>query len=86
MFLIWHKVSVSFDIVSFKNLWKSRGVWVAQLVECLPLGFVSGYDQGHEMGPHNGLRTQHGVYLRFSLSLSLCLSYLHQLMCSHSLF
>ena len=47
--------------VSNINLWKSLllwGTWVAQLVEHLTLGFVSGYDLTvHRIKPHTGLCT-----------------------------
>ena len=50
-----------------------KGAWVAQSVECPALNFSSGHDL-KVMGSHVRLHAQQGIYLRFSLSLSLCLS------------
>lgn len=44
--------------------------WVAQLVECLTLGFSPGHDlMGHGVKSHNRLHTQQEVCLKV---LSLC--------------
>ena len=48
--------------IGFKTLHKWWGAWVAQL--CLSLGFGS----GHDLKPHVGICTEHGAFLRFSLS------------------
>ena len=58
--------------------WVTRGIWVAQWVEGLTLGFGSGHDltASWVQVPHWGLDWQHGTCLEFSLPFSLPLSHL----------
>ena len=61
-----------------------RGAWVAQSVKCPPLDSGSGHDL---MVMRSSLKSvQHGGYLGFSLSLSLCPSPANTCVCAHALF
>lgn len=55
------------------HLWSNhlRGAWVAQTVECLTFDFGSSWSWGHDIKPVVGVCAGHGVYWRYSFSLSL---------------
>ena len=66
----------------------SSGTWVAQSIECPPLGFSSGHDLAvREFEPRVGLwadGSEPGACFRFCVSLSLCPSPVHALSLSVS--